>query len=126
MSRFKILIFAAEISLIYNTLVLISVFLNLEWVRLRAAGGQYDSFPIAIRFIYLIMAGLMIYLMVWLWIHRIGNLSRQNIRLVSLLKGIFILSTFMQLISRSSAERINAIPAALLALTFWRLQKRGV
>lgn len=123
MKRLKVLIFLAELSLFYNTLILFLVSLNSQWVTTRAAGGQFETFPVVIRVLYLLMAFLMISLMLWLWKNRTGILTERNLRLCSFLKFSFAISTFMQLISRSADERLNAIPAAILTLTFWQLSK---
>ena len=51
MKALKYLIPLSLISLIYNIVILLSVTLNLDWVRTRAAGGQYTTFPIGVRFV---------------------------------------------------------------------------
>ena len=119
----KFLIPAALLSLFYNFVLLLAVSLNHEWVRTRAAGGQFDSFPIGIRILYFFMAVLMGALMFWLWDQRKGLVSVYGQRIAKFLTISFALSTVMQLISRSSDERWNAIPASILAITFWVLRK---
>ncbi|MBU3692651.1 MAG: hypothetical protein FGM47_03935 [Candidatus Nanopelagicaceae bacterium] len=119
----KALLFASIVSLSYNAVVLFSVFLNLDWVHSRAAGGQFNSFPTLIRIIYLFMGFLTMALLFWLFKFYKGISSLKNSRFVSFLKYLFGFSTFMQLISRSTDERWNAIPAFILALTFFNLSK---
>jgi len=121
----SILIGLAQLSLLANSLILISVTLNLEWVRTRAAGGQFSDFPLLIRAIYFVMFVLMIALMIWLWDNSNNQLSSGGIRLSKFLAVIFSISTISQLISRSPDERWNAIPAIILALTFFRLAKQN-
>ena len=121
----SILIGLAQLSLLANSLILISVTLNLEWVRTRAAGGQFSDFPVLIRVVYFVMFVLMIALMVWLWNNRSTHLSSGGIRLVKFLAVLFSISTVFQLISRSPDERWNAIPAMILALTFFQLAKQN-
>lgn len=123
MTRIRILLFAAEISLAYNFVLLLAVSLNYEWVRTRAAGGQFDSFPVGIRVLYFFMAVLMGALMFWLWEQRKGLVSVHGQHIAKFLSITFVLSTVMQLISRSSDERWNAIPASILAITFWVLSR---
>ena len=53
----------AQLSLVVNVAILFSVTLNLDWVRTRAAGGQFDEFPVVIRVVYLLMAFGMLYLL---------------------------------------------------------------
>jgi hypothetical protein len=125
MQKIRWMISFAELSLFYNAIILISVTLNLHWATSRAAGGQYESFPVLIRIIYLLMTVLTLTLMKWLWRNRSGILSGKGKRLSTWLAFIFAFSTFLQLISRSSDERWNAIPASILALTFLNLSKKN-
>ena len=124
MTRRALLLLAAELSLLFNVAILLSVSLNFEWVRTRAAGGQFESFPLGIRLIYFVMAALMGLLIYWLWNHRDGVLQRRSKRLARFLSYTFMVSTALQLISRSVDERWNAIPASILATTFWVLSRR--
>jgi uncharacterized membrane protein len=126
MTRLKVPILFAELSLTYNIILLLSVSLNSEWVRTRAAGGGFDSFPIAIRITYFLMAVFMGALMFWVWDKRNGITAIREGRLATFLAVLFSISTAMQLISQSRDERWNAIPAALLAITFWALRNKKV
>ena len=124
MNRMRSLILAAELSLTYNIILLFSVSLNYDWVRTRAAGGGFDSFPMSIRIIYFFMAAFMGALMFWLWDKRSGINTIREYGFATALTVLFSISTVMQLISRSSDERWNAIPAATLAITFWALRNK--
>ena len=124
----RVLIFTAELSLLYNIVLLLSVTMNYKWATTRAAGGQFDSFPISIRILYFFMATFMGALMFWVWDKREGISTLRSQRLSNALAILFSLSTLMQLISRSSDERWNAIPAIILAITFHKIRnsnKRG-
>lgn len=123
MSRLRFFVLAAELSLFYNVNLLFAVSMNYEWAKTRAAGGQFDSFPIGIRILYFLMAVIMGALMFWVWDKRNGTISQRERSFSNFLAITFMISTVMQLISRSSDERWNAIPAAILALIFWRLPK---
>ena len=112
------LIYASILALSYNFVILISVALNQEWVRTRAAGGQYETFPITIRVIYFLMSIFMGTLIFWLWDHRNQSLNPQSKKLARILGYTFVVSTLLQIISQSSDERWNAIPALVLAITF--------
>ena len=114
----------AQLSLLYNAALLLSVTLNLDWAKARAAGGQFQSFPIGIRFIYLGMCVGMIFLMMFLWRHRTIPLDAAGLRLARIVSYVFIASTLVQLISRSPEERTNALPASIIAVTFYLLSKR--
>lgn len=124
MTKNRFLIPAAILALIFNIFILSSVTLNLDWVRTRAAGGQFDTFPTALRILYFVMALLTLFLARWLWSQRNGVSTERNQKIARLLAILFTVSTCLQLISRSSDERWNAIPAIILAITFWRLGKK--
>ena len=124
MTKNRFLIPAAILALIFNIFILSSVTLNLDWVRTRAAGGQFDTFPTALRILYFVMALLTLFLVRWLWSQRNGVSTERNQKIARLLAILFTVSTCLQLISRSSDERWNAIPAIILAITFWRLGKK--
>lgn len=114
------LVIAGELSLIFNVVILSSVFLNVDWVRNRAAGGVFEQFPWSIRIIYLVMAGFMIILMKILFDIYRGKAAERTLKSAKWIGYLFVLSTFLQLISRSPEERWNALPAALVALCFLR------
>jgi hypothetical protein len=124
MKFLKFLIPLSILSLIYNIIILGSVVLNLGWVRTRAAGGQFKTFPIGIRFLDFIMAIFMVFLIGLLWNHRVNKMSGKGPFIARLIGYNFIVSTFFQLISRSPDERWNAIPAIILAITFILIAKR--
>lgn len=125
MNRIRLLIWASFLSLFYNTVILFSVSMNMAWVATRAAGGQYETFPMGIRIIYFAMTILMGLLIFWLWDHRNGVQERTGKKFARILTYIFIVSTALQVISRSADERWNAIPASILAMTFWVLSRRN-
>lgn len=118
----KPLVISAQLSLSYNIAVLLSVSLDLDWVRTRAAGGQFDSFPVLLRILYLLMALFMVYLSHFIFVFE--KLSFQGRRLARIFGYIFLLSTFTQLISRSVDERFNAFPAAIIAVTLIAISKK--
>lgn len=124
MNRLRFLVLASIASLLYNFAILLSVTLNLDWVRTRAAGGQYETFPVAIRVIYFVMSSFMGTLIFWLWDHRNQVLDAPSKRLARIFSYTFLISTALQLVSRSADERWNAIPASILAITFWVLSRR--
>lgn len=126
MLKSKFLIYAALVSLFYNFAILLSVTLDMEWVRTRAAGGQYDKFPVIIRVIYFLMSSFMLTLVFWLWDHRNRVLNEPSKRLAKIFSLTFAISTLFQLASRSADERWNAIPASILAITFWMLTRNNL
>ena len=124
MKALKYLIPLSLISLIYNIVILLSVTLNLDWVRTRAAGGQYKDFPIGVRFVDLLMAIFMVFLIGMLWNHREKPMDEKGPTVTRVIGYTFFISVFFQIASRSMDERWNAIPAGILAVTFILISRR--
>lgn len=124
MLAIKYLIPASIASLIYNMILLLSVTLNLEWAKTRAAGGQFENFPVALRILYFFMAIMMAAIAFWIWRHRNQKLNERSKKFSKYLAIIFTVSTIFQLISRSPDERWNAIPALILAITFFTVARK--
>ncbi len=116
--RLLLFILLGEVALAINVAILLSVSLDLDWVRTRAAGGQFDEFPVAIRVLYLAMAVGTLLLMRFL-VPLYGAATVRQRKVAKWFGVLFLLSTFTQLISRSSDERWNAIPAVIIAITFF-------
>ena len=123
MKALKYLIPLSIISLIYNAAILFSVTLNLDWVRTRAAGGQYETFPIGIRFVDFLMGVFMLFLIAMLWNHREKPMDEKGPMVTRIIGYTFFISMFFQIASRSMDERWNAIPAGILAVTFIALSR---
>lgn len=115
----------AQLALFYNVIILFSVVLNLSWVETRAAGGQYTDFPLSIRILYLFMAIGTAILIFYLRKLTSERVTSQDIKFARYLSWLFIVSTILQLISRSPDEQWNAIPAAVIATTFLLISRRG-
>ena len=124
MKALKYLIPLSLISLLYNIVILLSVTLNLDWVRTRAAGGQYTTFPIGIRFVDFLMAIFMVFLVGMLWKHRELPMDEKGPTVTRVIGYTFFISMFFQIASRSMDERWNAIPAGILAVTFILISRR--
>jgi hypothetical protein len=124
MKALKVLIPLSLISLIYNIVILLSVTLNLDWVRTRAAGGQYTTFPIGVRFVDFLMALFMVFIMGMLWKHRELPMDEKGPTVTRVIGYTFFISMFFQIASRSMDERWNAIPAGILAVTFILISRR--
>ena len=124
MKALKYLIPLSIISLIYNAAILFSVTLNLDWVRTRAAGGQYETFPIGIRFVDFLMGIFMLFLIAMLWNRREKPMDEKGPMVTRIIGYTFFISMFFQIASRSMDERWNAIAAGILAVTFIALSRR--
>jgi hypothetical protein len=96
----------------------------LDWVRTRAAGGQYETFPIGIRFVDFLMGIFMLFLIAMLWNHREKPMDEKGPMVTRIIGYTFFISMFFQIASRSMDERWNAIPAGILAVTFIALSRR--
>ena len=107
-----------------NLLLVGSAALNLEWVMGRVASGQFDSLPFALRVVYLGFSVLMVaqtYL-AWQLLQRGGAWSRFSAVSSMLLVILYVLSTVINAISPTADERWNAIPAAVLMVSFFMLR----
>jgi hypothetical protein len=124
MKALKYLIPLSILSLIFNAAILFSVTLNLDWVRTRAAGGQYETFPIGIRFVDFLMGIFMLFLIAMLWNYREKPMDEKGPVVTRIIGYTFFISMFFQIASRSMDERWNAIPAGILAVTFIALSRR--
>lgn len=115
---------AALASLAFTGAILVSVASDLDWVRTRAAGGGFETFPVALRVVYAVQAVLVGGVAWFLW--RVGGdtPTPQQRTFARVMGLVFVISTGLQLISTSADERWNAIPAGIIAVTFLRLARR--
>lgn len=106
------------LSFAWNLFLLIGVIFNLEFVQTRAAGGQFTDFPAGVRVIYLIQSALVIY-QVWIFkqIFHAEPISMKWLPKLFVIVGI--IGILLNAASRSSNERWNIIPAAVITWAFW-------
>ena len=123
--RYPLWLIPALLSLLFNSAIVFSVVLNLDWVRTRAAGGQFTDFPLWLRTIYLGMTFLMAFILKKLWDYSSAKLIQRQISTARAIGLLFAISTVFQLISRSLDERWNAIPAAIIAYSFLRIARQS-
>lgn len=113
------------VSMAWNLALVLGVVFNKSFALTRAAGGQYENFPTAIRVAYVVTASLLIWqyrTLLNLWGHRSVNPTW----FPRLFLIISLISALVNAISRSSAERWNAIPALIIAYGFWSATRPGV
>ena len=105
-------------SFAWNLALLIGVVLNLNFAHSRAAGGRYTDFPVGIRFVYFLQFILVAYqvLIFKLILH---TEMVKPIWLPKLFFVIGVLGILVNAASRSSNERLNVIPAAIITWSFW-------
>ena len=107
-------------SLLWNFYLVVGVILNQNYALTRAAGGQFESFPIGIRVAYVFTLAIVVCQALLL-----RSNERRPIWVYRTFFFIGIASVFVNTISRSSNERWNAIPAAVIAYCFYLEWKSG-
>lgn len=107
-----------------NFVVLASGALNLEWVTSRIANGEYESLPTEWRLACLVGAALMIaqVALAWQLLERGGAWSPVSAVVSMLLVLLYVVSTVLSAISPSDDSRWNAVPAAVLMVSFFMLR----
>lgn len=110
------------LSFAWSLYLVVGVVLGADYALTRAAGGQFDSFPTFLRFLYLIN----IAVIVWQVIVYSRLLQNKVIKPLWTLKVfviVGILGTLANGVSRSTDERWNAIPMLITTVTFWNYKK---
>lgn len=110
------------LALAWNLTLVLGVVFNQEYALTRAAGGQFETFPIGIRIAYILNTLIVVWqyrTLLKIWAHR----SIYPTWLPRLFLVISLLGAFVNLISRSPNERWNAIPALIIAYGFWSARK---
>ena len=101
--------------------------LGADYALERAAGGQFDSFPTYIRFLYLLNTAVILWqLIVYLQIVKKSVIKPTWTLKVFVIMGV--LGIVANAASRSQQERRNVIPAAIITFTFYienRRRKQG-
>ena len=118
LSRNPLVFGAVLLSFAWNIFLLVGVILNNGFVHTRAAGGQFTDFPASIRVVYVLQLVLVVY---QVWIFK-QIFHTEPIRLKWLPRFfviVGILGILANAASRSSNERWNVIPAAIITWSFW-------
>ena len=109
----KFLPISFYISSAWSLFIVGLVILNVDWALPRAAGGQFESFPNWLRVLYIGNFAL-------LSIQLFGYVKKR-LPLIRIFFWISLLSTFVNLISRSPLERWNALPAGVAAFALFMM-----
>ena len=104
----------------WNIFLVIGVIANQSYAFTRAAGGQFDNFPTALRIAYLINLAIVIYQMELIF----RKVPRREV-IIKIFFALSLMSVLVNAISRSPQERWNAIPAALIAFAFYGEMKKS-
>ncbi len=91
------------------------VVLNVEWALPRAAGGQFEAFPLWLRLLYIVNVALLSL--------QIFAYAKQRLRMLQFFFWLSLASAAVNLISRSPLERWNALPAAISAFSIFVLMR---
>ena len=118
LSRNPIVFVIVLLSFAWNAFLLIGVVLNLGFVHTRAAGGQFIEFPTEIRVVYFLQLALVIY-QVWIFKLIFHSDSVKPNWIPKLFFTLGMLGILANAASRSSNERWNVIPAAIITWSFW-------
>ena len=114
----KLINFIVFSSFAWSLFLVVGVVFGADYALTRAAGGQFESFPTYLRFLYLINTAFII----WQAIVYIRLLQKKSIKAIWSLKFFIImgiLGTIANAASRSSDERWNVIPLLVTTLVFW-------
>lgn len=119
------LIFAVvALSFVWNISLLVGVILNLDFSHTRAAGGQFTDFPTVVRTVYVLQLVFVAY-QFWLFKALFYAESIKIKWLPKLFVAIGVLGILFNALSRSSDERWNVIPAAVITWGFWYCGVKG-
>jgi hypothetical protein len=114
---------AVLLSFAWNLALVIGVVLNAGYALPRAAGGQFESFPISIRMLYASQTFVLLY-QIYVYLQIMQNKSVKPVWVPKAFAYLGLVSVFMNAISRSTQEQINVIPASIIAVAFFVASKR--
>jgi hypothetical protein len=110
-------------SFAWSLYLVIGVVLDADYALTRAAGGQFDSFPMYLRFLYLINLAVIVW-QVAVFLRLVQNKVVKPNWTLRVFVIVGALGTLANGISRSANERWNVIPLLIMTLTFWNYQRK--
>jgi hypothetical protein len=110
-------------SFAWSLYLVIGVVLDADYALTRAAGGQFDSFPMYLRFLYLINLAVIVW-QVSVFLRLVQNKVVKPDWTLRVFVIVGALGTLANGISRSANERWNVIPLLITTLTFWNYQRK--
>jgi hypothetical protein len=110
---------------LWNIILVVAATFNANWVLTRVDGGQFHSLPMGLRFANFGFTVLTLWVILFAWrLWKFGGAKTTgDARWAKLVVIMYALSTLVNLISRSPAERLNAIPAAIIVGGFILLSR---
>ena len=110
-------------SFAWSLYLVIGVVLDADYALTRAAGGQFDSFPMYLRFLYLINLAVIVW-QVAVFLRLVQNKVVKPNWTLRVFVIVGALGTLANGLSRSANERWNVIPLLITTLTFWNYQRK--
>ena len=110
---------AVAVSMMWNMYIVAGVVLGASYALHRAAGGQFTSFPMSIRISYVVTFAILVWQAV-VYVRFTRGMSVNPAWAVKVLFYVEAASFLVNVLSRSSLERWNAIPAGIVAYVFFR------
>ena len=110
-------------SFAWSLYLVIGVVLDADYALTRAAGGQFDSFPMYLRFLYLINLAVIVW-QIAVFLRLVQNKVVKPNWTLRVFVIVGALGTLANGISRSANERWNVIPLLITTLTFWNYQRK--
>lgn len=110
-------------SFAWSLYLVIGVVLDADYALTRAAGGQFESFPMYLRYLYLINLAV-IFWQVSVFLRLVQNKDVKPDWTLRVFVIVGALGTLANGISRSANERWNVIPFLITTLTFWNYKRK--
>jgi len=120
--KHKTFVAAVYASFAWNLYLVGGVILGASFALDRAAGGQFEVFPIYIRVIYILNFALIVYQVMIFGRYEYG-LAIKPKWIVKAFVILGVLGILANAASRSANERWNAIPALIITFAFYRILK---
>jgi hypothetical protein len=114
---------AVLLSFAWNLMLVLCVVLNMDYALPRAAGGQFESFPISIRILYVSTTFVVLY-QLFVYLQLMQNKPVKPVWVPKAFAYLGLASVFVNAISRSTQEQINVIPAAIISVAFFTAAMR--
>lgn len=114
---------AVLLSFAWNLMLVLGVVLNMDYALPRAAGGEFESFPISIRILYVSTTFVVLY-QLFVYLQLMQNKAVNPVWVPKAFAYLGLASVFVNAISRSTQEQINVIPAAIISVAFFAASKQ--
>ena len=118
LNRNSIFFLIVCICFVWNLFLLSGVVLNVPFVQSRAAGGQFTNFPLTIRIIYFLQLMLVFY-QAWTFVIIFNGQPGRPRWIPRFFFFLGIIGIMLNAASKSTDERWNVIPAAIITWAFW-------